>query len=203
VMTDNSVKQVPVVWDDQSAALVDLEREGVYHVHGTAEGLPVTAHVTVSAYDHVVNGDFEDKDVSMWEAVDLAATQQLYREEKAVDSLSGKAHWHFYSPDRDTVRFTLEQRLTDVLPGAYRYEISLMGGDCGQQEVYSYVKINGEMAATCPCEFTRWNDWHRAVIDGIKVSDGDQVTVGLYVKCEGPGAWGKIDDASFKETMPQ
>jgi hypothetical protein len=26
---------------------------------------------------------------------------------------------------------------------------------------------------------------------------GDEITVGLYVKCAGPNAWGKIDDATL------
>lgn len=30
---------------------------------------------------------------------------------------------------------------------------------------------------------------------GIEVAAGDVVTVGIYVKCAGPNAWGKIDDA--------
>jgi len=30
---------------------------------------------------------------------------------------------------------------------------------------------------------------------GIEYTAGDEITVGIYVKCAGPNAWGKIDDA--------
>ena len=32
-------------------------------------------------------------------------------------------------------------------------------------------------------------------IENIDYSEGDTLTVGIYVKCAGPNAWGKIDDA--------
>ena len=88
--------------------------------------------------------------------------------------------------------------MKNVPAGTYTYTISVMGGDCGAQTVYSYVLINGAEAARCDTSFTKWNEWHTAVIDDIAVADGDAVTVGLYVECAGPGAWGKIDEASFK-----
>ena len=134
----------------------------------------------------------------MWRAADFGKTAELYREEKAVDSKEGKAHWHFYSAAANSVRFTLEQDVQDVPAGTYCYEISVMGGDCGAQTVYSYVLINGSETARCETKFTKWNEWHTAVIENITVHDGDRVTVGLYVECAGPGAWGKIDEASFK-----
>ena len=198
VMTDNSRAAVAVAWDPEILENIDTRREGAYTVPGTAAGLPVRCAVTVSAYNWLRNGDFESADDSMWRAVDLGRTAELYREEKAVDSKDGKGHWHFYSASADSVRFTLEQDVQDVPAGTYRYEISVMGGDCGRQDVYSYVLVNGVEAARCATGFTKWNEWHTAVIDGITVREGDTVTVGLYVECAGAGAWGKIDAAAFK-----
>ena len=198
VMTDNSRRQIPVIWNEEVLEAVDTKREGRYRVPGVAGGLNASAIITVTNKNYLRNAGFEDKDVSMWRAADLRATAELYREEKAVDSLEGKAHWHFYSAAADSVRFTLEQDVQGVPAGIYRYEIGLMGGDCGAQTVYSYVLVNGVEAARCESEFTRWNDWHTAVIDHIAVAEGDRVTVGLYVECAGPGAWGKIDGASFR-----
>ncbi len=40
-----------------------------------------------------------------------------------------------------------------------------------------------------------YNSWDSPVIEVITVKEGDLVTVGVYVKCLGAGAWGKIDDA--------
>ena len=198
VMTDNSRASVAVVWDEEILENIDTRREGKHWVPGTASGLPVRCLITVASPNYLRNPGFEDEDVSMWRATDLGKTAQLYREEKAVDSREGKAHWHFYSAAANTVRFTLEQDVESVPSGIYSYSISVMGGDCGAQTVYSYVLINGEEAARCETKFTKWNEWHTAVIENIAVQDGDKVTVGLYAECAGPGAWGKIDEAVFK-----
>jgi len=42
---------------------------------------------------------------------------------------------------------------------------------------------------------TVYNEWHTAVIQGVECAEGDVLTVGLYVRCAGANAWGKIDDA--------
>ena len=87
--------------------------------------------------------------------------------------------------------------MENLKDGAYRYEISIMGGDGGTTEIYAYVKINGQIVATADTTITVYDKWHTAVIDSIQVSSGDSVVVGLYVKCAGPNAWGKIDDAKL------
>ena len=73
-----------------------------------------------------------------------------------------------------------------------------MGGDAGDTDVYAYVKINGKEAEKAPTVITSYNDWHTARIDRFDVSEGQEVTVGIYVQCsgDGNGAWGKIDDAA-------
>ena len=73
--------------------------------------------------------------------------------------------------------------------------VSVMGGDAGESTLYSYVKINGELAATQQTQITSWNNWFTPEISGIEVHPGDTVTVGIHVECAAGGAWGKIDDA--------
>ena len=70
-----------------------------------------------------------------------------------------------------------------------------MGGDGGVTDIYAYVKINGEIVYTAPTTITVYDEWHTAEINGIEYVSGDSITVGIYVKCAGPNAWGKIDDA--------
>ena len=70
-----------------------------------------------------------------------------------------------------------------------------MGGDCGTTEIYIYVKINGQIVHKEATEVTVYNEWHTATINDIEYNDGDTIVVGIYVKCSGPNAWGKIDDA--------
>ena len=85
--------------------------------------------------------------------------------------------------------------MKNLKSGKYNYSISIMGGDGGATEIYAYVKINGETVATADTTITVYNEWHTAAIEGIEYTEGDTVTVGIYVKCAGANAWGKIDDA--------
>ena len=41
----------------------------------------------------------------------------------------------------------------------------------------------------------------RATIENIAYNEGDTIVVGLYVKCAGPNAWGKIDDAKLNSVI--
>jgi hypothetical protein len=72
-----------------------------------------------------------------------------------------------------------------------------MGGDGGETEIYAYVKVNGEVVATADTTITVYNEWHTATVKNIAYNEGDTLTVGIYVKCAGPNAWGKIDDAKL------
>ena len=57
------------------------------------------------------------------------------------------------------------------------------------------LKINGEIVATADTTITVYNEWHTVTIENIEYTEGDTIVVGIYVKCAGPNAWGKIDDA--------
>ena len=122
---------------------------------------------------------------------------ELKAEEKSTDSLTGVWHYHFWSQATNSVEFTLEQTVTNLPTGKYKYTISIMGGDGGNTNIYSYVKINGEIVKTSPLELSGYNVWNTTVIGDIDYQSGDEIVVGIYVQCEGAGngAWGKIDDA--------
>jgi arabinogalactan endo-1,4-beta-galactosidase len=104
-------------------------------------------------------------------------------------------HYHFWGALANTVEFTLEQEVKDLKTGTYKYAISIMGGDGGETDIYAYVKINGEIVRIGDTVITVYNEWHTAEIPSFEYTEGDTVTVGIYVKCAGPNAWGKIDDA--------
>ena len=197
VMNDNSRQAVPVEWEPIDAAALKAAGEADYILHGLADGREATLLLRMMKYNFLQNGSFESADVSMWHAEDSGATEQLYCEEKKTDSLSGARHWHFYAAAANSVRFTLEQEVTGLPAGKYAFRISVMGGDAGEQDIYSYVKINGELRHTEKTQVTSWNAWFTPEISGIEVSAGDVVTVGISVRCDGAGAWGKIDDAQL------
>ncbi len=197
MMNDGSQRNVRVDWDQSTVVAED----GVRVIHGNAEQLPVTCTVRGTQWNYLKNGSFEDTDVSMWVCEDHKACEELYAEEKTLDSLTGDRHWHFYSSRAQNVDFTLMQTLDDLPEGIYTYSISVMGGDAGEQALNSFVAINGQTVAVQSTEITSWNQWHTPVISGIEVREGDQVTVGIHVKCDGSGAWGKIDDAMLHRTI--
>lgn len=197
VMSDNSRQAIPVVWEETDLAAMNQNGPAVYTVRGKAGGMEAICQIAMVEYNYIRNYSFEDADTTMWRAENLGATEQLYVEEKKADSLTGVMHYHFYSAKADSVAFTLEQDLTDLPSGEYRYEIAVQGGDGGETDIYSYVKINGEVKYTQPAKITTWSNWDVPVIEEIVVQEGDEVTAGIHVQCKGAGAWGKIDDAKF------
>ena len=191
VMNDGSRARVPAVWQLPEGG-IDSSFEHSVTLSGTAGGRTVNCTVSIVRSNYAKNYSFEEQDLSMWQAVDLGKTEQLYCEEKKNDSLTGEKHWHFYSAAANSVRFTLEQKL--ILPaGTWSYRISVMGGDAGNQEIYSYVKLDGEETARKETEVTSWNSWATPEII-FTCAEGQEVTCGIYVRCDGAGAWGKIDD---------
>ena len=196
-MNDGSRRQVPVTWEPYDAAAMKAGGVKTYTLRGMADGMEALCQVAMVEYNYLRNDSFEEADDSMWRATDLAETAQLYVEEKKADSLTDTKHYHFYSEKAGSVAFELEQDVASLPAGTYRYEIAIMGGDGGNTDIYSYVKVNGEVRYTCPAVITVYNSWDRPVIEGIEVKDGDVVTVGIHVCCDGAGAWGKIDDAKL------
>ena len=205
IMNDGSLDAVPVVWNATEEELAAMAVNGAakYTVTGTAEGMDAHAYISVVEFNYLKNDSFESGDLTGWTLTDLAGAEQLYVEEKVTDSLTGSWHMHFWSPAADSVEFTLEQEAAGLAAGTYKYSISIMGGDSGEAEVYAYVKINGEIVLTQPLAITTYGNWDTAAITGIRCGEGDTVTVGIYVRCQGSGngAWGKIDDAMLNRDM--
>ena len=197
VMTDGSVRSVPVQWNIGDGILT--AEAGKYTITGTAEGLPVTAWLTVEERNLLQNGGFESGDLTGWILTELGNADQLYVEDKASDSVAGKWHMHFWSAAENSVEFTLEQAVSDLEAGNYTFRISIMGGDSGACDVYAYVKKNGEMIRTAPMTITTYGSWDMGEIGCIFCENGEELTVGIYVCCAGVGngAWGKIDGAEL------
>ena len=199
VMTDNSRQAVPVTWHltEEEDARVHASGPAQYTVTGEAGSMEARCFVSMVEYNYMQDYSFEEGNPA-WVITDLKKADQLYIEDKKNDSLTGSKHMHFWSAAQNSVEFTLEQTLTDLPEGRFRFSISLMGGDCGDTDIYAYVKVDGqEVARSEQAPITGYNDWHAATVPAFDHPAGSAVTVGLYVKCQGAGngAWGKIDDA--------
>ena len=198
VMTDNSRQAVPVVWHltEEQDQLMHASGVAHYEITGEAGGMEAKCYVSMIEYNYLRDYSFEEGG-DAWVVMDLKKASELYVEDKKTDSLTGSKHMHFWSAAQDSVEFTMEQTVADLPEGKFRFTASIMGGDCGTTDIYAYVKMNGEIVAKSDqMPITGYNDWHAGVTPVFDHPAGLEVTVGIYVKCQGTGAgaWGKIDD---------
>ncbi len=199
VLTDDSKSPVPVSWDVTAARLEEISNGGVgkYEITGSAEGKPVKAYISVVEFNYLQNWSFEDGVDTPWVVTQNGKADELYNEEKVTDSLTGSWHYHFWSAAANSVDFTLEQEVETLSAGKYKFTISIMGGDAGETDIFAYVKINGQIVKQEALSITGYGNWDTVTVSGIEYQEGDTISVGIAVKCQGSGngAWGKIDDA--------
>ena len=198
VMNDNSKQAVDVTWHNVDYDAMYSGGVKKYDIVGTADGMTAHCYVSMVEFNFLTNYSFEDDLTGTgWTAEAKTDIDELYVENKVTDSLTGNNHYHYWASPGITVEFTLEQEVTNLETGKYKYSISIMGGDSGVYNTYAYVKINGEVVATSPLEITSYGSWDTTTILDIDYTEGDTLVVGIYVYCEGSGngAWGKIDDA--------
>ena len=199
VMTDDSRLAIPVTWNITDVQMAQMYAGGAqtYDITGDADGMEAHCRVSMVEFNFLENSGFESGALLPWVVNDVGGADELYVEDKATDSLSGTKHMHFWSARQNSVEFTLEQTPENLPAGTYKFTVSVMGGDAGEQNCYAYARRDGEIIATAPLQFTSYGDWDTQTISGITCGEGQTLTVGVYVKCagEGSGAWGKIDDA--------
>ena len=195
-MTDNSKQAVAVTWKNPDYDKMYNGGVAKYDIVGEADGMEAHCYVSMVEYNFLKDYSFEEKS-DVWVATARGNMNELYVEDKKTDSLTGSLHYHFWSANKDTVDFDLEQEVKDLPAGTYKYAISIMGGDCGTTDIYAYVKINGQIVATAPLGISGYGNWDTGVIEEFEYNGTDNLVVGIHVKCsgEGAGAWGKIDDA--------
>ena len=203
IMTDGSTSGVPVTWNvtpDELAAM-EAKGEGKYEVTGTADGRLAKAYISIVLFNYLENDSFEQGDLTGWVLTEHGKADELYVEEKLTDSLTGSWHMHYWSAAKNSVEFTLEQPVTGLESGTYKFNISIMGGDCGETDIYAFVKVNGEIVARDTMTINGYGNWDAGEVKGVEYTAGDEISVGIYVKCagEGNGAWGKIDDAKLNK----
>jgi arabinogalactan endo-1,4-beta-galactosidase len=195
-MNDNTKASVAVEWEKTDLEGMKNGDAKKYIIKGTAEGKEAKCHVSMVEYNYIKNWGFEEGE-NHWKASALSSFEEFGVEDKASDSLSGTKHYHFCGSAENSVEFTLEQDIGVIDAGKYNYSISVMGGDGGETEIYAYVKIGGEIVYSTDTLITVYDEWHTATISNFDYHGVGEITVGIYVKCQGPNAWGKIDDAIF------
>ena len=212
VMNDDSKQELDVVWNITDAELADMQNHGAktYTVYGQAGGMTAVCYVNMIEFNYLQNHSFEDdkqgtRIPSHWSVTETGHANELFVEDKATDSPTGGGtkHYHFWSAQANTVNFDLEQEITGLPTGTYKAAISVMGGDCGAQNTYLYVKINDVIVGQVSLEMTSYGNWDKQWVRNIAYTAGDKIVVGIHVEAagSGAGAWGKIDEALFNSQL--
>ncbi len=194
VMNDNTKRSVDVKWDHADLEAMKNGEAKKYKITGDASGFPATCYVSMTEYNYVKNGSFEEGETN-WSAVALKPFDELFVEEKESDSKTGTKHYHFWG--NGDVEFTLEQEIGILDAGKFNYSVSVMGESYGETEIYAYVKIGGEIVYKAETVMSGFDKWHTATISNLDYHGEKPIAVGVYVKCLGGNGWGKIDDAIF------
>ncbi len=195
VYNDRSAnRQIPVTWDESQITAIDTAKAGSYTVDGTLEdGTAVTADVKVEMVNYAKNPSFEDTDRSMWQVFYEGGTNPADYQEKEDDAHSGDFSLHFWSADSD-MDFVVEQTLDDLQAGTYQLFAFAQGGDVEDDaDMELYAVVNGEEVGADSFMLTSWADWKNPKVDGIKLAEGDTLTIGVRIKSNA-GSWGTVDD---------
>ncbi len=194
---DPSVTEgIKVEWDAASLAAVDVNAADTYGVKGiAADGTEITATVKVMNINYVKNPGFDEADMSMWKVEDNGSGNSTDVQKKAADALSGENAFHFYSTE--VIDFKLEQELSLPAGGEYAAVVNIQGGDVGSDaQICLYVECGNKLYSSGPVKLSGWQQWQKAKIDNIAVSEGETVKIGVTVKAAAKG-WGTIDDFEF------
>lgn len=186
---------VAVKWDAAQVAAINTSKGGRYMIDGSLEdGTRVSCKVIIPYDNLLVNPSFEDRDRSMWSITSVGSNPTDYQT-KATEATSGEVSLHFWSASQQ--EFKTEQKMTGLAAGSYGATASIQGGDVGSDaEIYLYAIANGKEYRSEPVTLNGWLNWQEPVIEDITISEGDSITVGIAVKCQGDG-WGTIDDITL------
>ncbi len=186
-----------VTWDATQVAAIDTKVAGKYTVSGqTDAGLPVTANIKVENVNYLANASFEDSDTSMWVTTfHNGATKGTDFQEKSGDATAGDFSFHWWNSSAQ--EFSVEQKITATKAGSYTAVANIQGGDVGDDAViYLYVVVNGTKYESQKVTLDGWINWKTPMVKDVTIAEGDEVIVGMYVKCAADG-WGTMDEFEF------
>ncbi|WP_075678399.1 glycosyl hydrolase 53 family protein [Roseburia sp. 831b] len=185
-----TTEEVAVSWSEEELKAAVAAGVGTYTISGkvTVEETEydVTCQLTIKQKNLLLNGGFEDSDMSMWTLSDDCVART-----KDNNKRSGSYSLKFW--DSDAVSFTAEQKVT-LNKGIYTLEAYVQGGDAGDDAAFELYAVNGDKTYTKETSVTSWQNWSNPVITDIEVTeDNTTIVVGAKVDAAA-GAWGSWDD---------
>ncbi len=201
VYNDTSVTSpLKLTWNTEDVDKIDTNAAGTYSVNGTAvsealpgEEIPLTAIVNVANINYVANPSFEEDNVgSPWNSFSDSGSAPVDIQDKEADAYDGTKAFHYYKAS--DFAFDMQQEIKDIPAGTYVLSSYIQGGDMGENAViYMYVIIGETETLSENITVDGWQQWKRAEIKDITISDGDTVIIGYHIESAG-GGWGTIDD---------
>ena len=173
-----------VTWAD---VLGQITSSGTYSVPGTtADGLAVTATVTITARQWVRNGGFEQADTSMWQVTGTGATVGA-----TSDAAAGARAVSFWSDAPYT--FALTQKLTGVSPGTYALSATVQGDGEAAGDTLTVGATSSAGSVSAPLALDGWQTWRTGTTPLVTVGADGALTVAVQARLSA-GAWGTIDE---------
>ena len=200
VYIDNARSLVDVTWNafqveealrsaSEAGGIQTFTISGTVVEVATGNEFDALLNLTLLPENLVANPSFENSDMSMWRVV----FEQGGGANRGTDNpRTGDYGFRFWYGS--TFNWTLEQDISIDRDGYYAFEVFAQGG--WNQNLYSFIRINGEPLLTEAFAMTGWMNWANPVIEGIRVYAGDVVTVGVRVQGQS-GDWGTFDDFYF------
>lgn len=192
VRWNGAAQSIPVVWSDVVSA---IKGSGVYTVSGKTDAAGrVSAKVTVTSRQWVVNPGFEGADVSMWTVTGTGASIGA-----TTDAAAGSRAVSFWSATPYTAG--VSQRITGVPAGQYTLSATSQGGDAQAGDSVKLTATTAAGSATAPLELAGWRTFRTATTDAVTVGADGALTVGAALALSG-NAWGTIDEFRLTRTGP-
>lgn len=196
-MNSGRFSDIPVTWNADQTAAIDINKAGIYEIDGTANSdgtsYPVKCSLEIKKINYVKNPSLEDADMSMWR-IEGNGVSRVEDNNKHTGAFSLK-FW-----DDEPVKFTAEQTVTGVPAGKYDLGVFLQGGDADDSSVFElYVSVNGGEKLTAQSGVTSWQNWDNPIIKNIEIPEGAEVLIGVRVDAPAR-AWGAWDDFSLTES---
>ncbi|MFD0692907.1 glycosyl hydrolase 53 family protein [Paenibacillus sp. GCM10027628] len=189
--TDDSIREMPVTWDQLGADA--LNHPGTVTLQGTVTGVAIKASGTIlvqGAANLVKNPGFESGDNSNWTITGDNSAVKVTADSANAHASSYALHYSL----PQAMPFMATQTITGLPNGSYTLKVWSHGGG-GENSLKLFAGNYGGEEKTADIQNTGWLQWKHPIVMDIQVTNG-QATIG--VKADGnAGNWGNIDDFEF------
>ncbi|MBO5303829.1 MAG: glycosyl hydrolase 53 family protein [Lachnospiraceae bacterium] len=192
-------EEVPVVWNTEELAAVNVREVGEYTVTGTAtyelDGTEYDTEtictVKVVRENFLKQGGFEENSRDAW----VVEGNGYQADVDTADPHSGTKSAKFFT-DKSDVAFTMKQHVTIDRAAVYQASMYIQGGDGGDAQKVAITLENlttGASSTDDSATLDGWLAWNTPVTGVVGANEGDTLVVTISVNAA-MNAWGTIDD---------